>query len=550
MTIDKPTPDAVECRELRTFRSKTFRLPCGSMQCEARRDAVCYTSDEGVLRSCDTTVKQADGRVFVEWLPYKFELHKTGVGFEFQSRESGFARVSLVGIGGEEFDTKAALKPVVEGDTITFVEVRPGVDIVFRILPLRVKTLRIVKEENAARTFEWFCEHDLDGRDKVDDTLTGVDAAGNRLDLSVEASPIDETSFRMAEAWSGQVALRDPTTRIKTLSDKVTYPVEIDPTVSVGIAADVNDGSQFGGNDPWYSAAPNNIYMGMKTAGSLAYNPGWSFLPNVPQGVTITSATITVLSLNGNTGTAKFYGEAADNPATFSSSRKPTQLAKTTAFNQNAIIPSVSNAFNVAGAVQEIVSRSGWTANNRMNLFGLAVATGLTPGFGLLRDYHNSNTTCGQLSITYTVPPVSAAITGTATASITEADIVTGGKTIIVTLTNDTWVAAGATFDAQRQAIINGIDSAQAEATGWDAVVKATQGVSGVVRTSNTVVTITLDAQATYNITAAETITVTVPSASLTGAGGAVVASPTLTVSPVASRPKNAPLNLTLELGI
>lgn len=130
------------------------------------------------------------------------------------------------------------------------------------------------------------------------------------------------------------------------------------------------------------------------------------------------------------------------------------------------------------------------------------------------------------------IAAATAAITGTATASITETDVVTGGKTIIITLTNDEWVIAGATFDGQRQNIINGIDSAQAEATGWDAVVKATQGVAGVVRTSATVVTVTLDAFATYNITATETITVTVPSTALSGAT-AVVGSPTFTVSAV-----------------
>ena len=128
------------------------------------------------------------------------------------------------------------------------------------------------------------------------------------------------------------------------------------------------------------------------------------------------------------------------------------------------------------------------------------------------------------------IAAATAAITGTATASITEADVVTGGKTIVITLTNDEWVAAGATFDGQRQNIINGIDSAQAEATGWDAVVKATQGVAGVVRTSATVVTVTLDAFATYNITATETITVTVPATALSGAT-AVVGSPTFTVA-------------------
>jgi hypothetical protein len=40
----------------------------------------------------------------------------------------------------------------------------------------------------------------------------------------------------------------------------------------------------------------------------------------------------------------------------------------------------------------------------------------------------------------YAAVPVSAAITGTSTASITEADIVTGGKTIIITLSGDHWI--------------------------------------------------------------------------------------------------------------
>lgn len=133
----------------------------------------------------------------------------------------------------------------------------------------------------------------------------------------------------------------------------------------------------------------------------------------------------------------------------------------------------------------------------------------------------------------------SAAITGTATASIGEADIVTGGKTIIITLTNDTWVASGATFDGQRQNIINGIDSAQSEATGWDAVVKAGLAVTAVARTSDTVVTVTLSAFATYDITAQETITVTVPTTATTSGNG-YTGSPTFTVAPtVTSRVKD-----------
>ena len=128
-----------------------------------------------------------------------------------------------------------------------------------------------------------------------------------------------------------------------------------------------------------------------------------------------------------------------------------------------------------------------------------------------------------------------AVLTGTALSSITEADINAGGKTIIITLTGDTLIAAGAaSFDLQRDEIIAGLDSAQSELLGWDNVVKTLQSLAGVVRTSNTVVTITLDAQITYDITAQETITVTVPGTALVG-GNALVATPTFTVAPVAT---------------
>ena len=128
-------------------------------------------------------------------------------------------------------------------------------------------------------------------------------------------------------------------------------------------------------------------------------------------------------------------------------------------------------------------------------------------------------------------PATLAAVTGTATASITEADLVTGGKTLIVTLTNDTWVPAGAAFNAQRQAILNGLTSAQGEATGWNATIRDTEVVGAVVRTSDTVVTVTLTASFLYNITAEETITVTVPASALVTSLIAVVATPTFTVS-------------------
>ena len=130
---------------------------------------------------------------------------------------------------------------------------------------------------------------------------------------------------------------------------------------------------------------------------------------------------------------------------------------------------------------------------------------------------------------TSTVRSASVALTGTITTA-TEADIVAGGKTIILTLSGDSWVAAGATFNAERQNIINGLDSAQAEATGWDAVVKATAAVTDVVRTDAQTVTITLEAFGTYSITATETITATIPSTAILLAQ-TIVAAPTFQIT-------------------
>ena len=136
---------------------------------------------------------------------------------------------------------------------------------------------------------------------------------------------------------------------------------------------------------------------------------------------------------------------------------------------------------------------------------------------------------------TFTVDTVAftAAITGTATAAMTEADVVAGLETILITLTGGIWVASGGVFNGQRQAIIDGLTSAQSEATGWNLAVRANLLTGDVVRTSDTLVTITLSAQATYDITAQETIEVTVPATALVPGGSSIVGTPTFTVDTV-----------------
>lgn len=135
-----------------------------------------------------------------------------------------------------------------------------------------------------------------------------------------------------------------------------------------------------------------------------------------------------------------------------------------------------------------------------------------------------------------TAPPMgsnataSAAISGTATQGMSENAVVNGGRTIIITLTDDEWVGAGSTFDAQRQNIIDGLDSAQSEAAGWNAEVRDNEVVGAVVRDTPTRVTITLSASAGYSVDNNETITVTVPATAVLK-NQAITGSPTFGVT-------------------
>lgn len=141
----------------------------------------------------------------------------------------------------------------------------------------------------------------------------------------------------------------------------------------------------------------------------------------------------------------------------------------------------------------------------------------------------------------------SATVTGTASSGWYEAEVVAGGDTIVLTLSNEAFVAAGTAFDAQRQSIIDGIVASTSPANGWNAV-RSSIPVTAVVRSANTQVTITLPALAAYSVTANQTLTVTLPASALV-AGQSIVATPALTITegavPSSANP-NEPAGMTV----
>jgi len=133
---------------------------------------------------------------------------------------------------------------------------------------------------------------------------------------------------------------------------------------------------------------------------------------------------------------------------------------------------------------------------------------------------------------------VTATLTGTMLASVDEDDITSGGDTIIITLVGDTWKAAGTGpigSTADTQALIDGFDAASSPTNGWNNEVRDKALTSEIVRTSATVATWTVGAQAGYDISAQEVVTGTIPTAALTTGAGALTATPTFTIDQVVS---------------
>ena len=122
---------------------------------------------------------------------------------------------------------------------------------------------------------------------------------------------------------------------------------------------------------------------------------------------------------------------------------------------------------------------------------------------------------------------VAVALTGTAlSGGVTESELVTGGQTIIITLTGATFIGT-VENDPHPAEVIAGIVAAESEPNGWN-IHRLT---SGFVRTSDTVLTLTLAAMPAYAITADEHITITLPASVLVGTAAPQVATPVITVT-------------------
>ncbi len=119
---------------------------------------------------------------------------------------------------------------------------------------------------------------------------------------------------------------------------------------------------------------------------------------------------------------------------------------------------------------------------------------------------------------------------------VSETDILTGGKKLIITLSDGQWVTDIKTNESKRNALFSGL-VASTDATAWAKVVTAlrTAGQTAIERTDNYTITITLPAVAGYNIAANQYVTMTIPATCMIGSIANLALSDTISIGVVAS---------------
>jgi len=291
------------------------------------------------------------------------------------------------------------VKPRAHGERLIFPNAAPDLDIEFRLLAARFKTFQMLQSAAAPREFAWRVAGDLPAIAMLSNSVFGVDADKQRLDLTV----INADGI-LREVWSGKTIVRDPVTRIPALSDIVSFPVVIDPTFNVAVTAGPDDGYTFRTIGAFRDIGYPYVTVGRASSSSDQVDGGWRFNNVVvPQGATISSATLT-LNLDHTTGSAAstFFGYATDDAQGWVSyTRTPSSVTRTTASTALAAqTGSGSRAISVTAIVQEIVNRAGWASGNSLSLIGRGNGS-TNRKYNYWSSYDLAPASAGSLSITY-----------------------------------------------------------------------------------------------------------------------------------------------------
>lgn len=370
----------------RTEFSKTFRLDNGRYKVVHSVRPLHY-SDGGQYKEIDLTLQERRDFYEVTRAPYKAKVFKDKIRVEVSLADGGFIGLELLEAGGNAVNL-GAITITADQNTIVWENVFTDTDIIFVARTHDVEVFKRIRSENGTGHFLWSVEESGTGL-KINTNIVGLDENNNALEITkkVEGEQVrgGMKTYTLEEEWTGRVGvLADERTRQKQWrAEDAAYPLLVDVTIGLDITHTNDDGRELyksSYSNYWYPEPYSTYSVNIWGRTNVNWHGGLRFRSvNVPQGATITSATVTtvVQSVQGTPNLTMYGNDVDDAPGWGNTgNNKPHQVVKTTASVGYTPTGSGSYQSNVTSIVQEIVDRGGWSSGNdiRFALINQAVA--------------------------------------------------------------------------------------------------------------------------------------------------------------------------------
>ncbi len=215
-----------EVIKLREENSKTYELEDGQNQLVATESPMHYKNENGELKDIDCSI-EGDR---VTKTPYEAILTKDKIGFIFKKKETNEeVTIYLDKLGDKEISYQL---PLINESTAHYEDVDKDIDILIEFSDTGARLYRILKTPEAKKKAIFHIKQSKKGL-RVKPRFFGFDSKG--LPLNLETNIIKETDeeIYVEDRFTGQVIILDEKTRVRSLSNEVTYPVMIDPEISI-----------------------------------------------------------------------------------------------------------------------------------------------------------------------------------------------------------------------------------------------------------------------------------------------------------------------------
>lgn len=390
-----------EIVDKRTATSKTFYLGNARYSIDTYLTAIHYqrnpTSNADVWLNIDTTI--VDGKVTKA--PYDLDIHLTGKpGFHIKDKLSGEYDIQLVAAWDDKPNKVVTnnVSPVVSGNTVTWPEYYPGVDVILVAESSSVALKRLIKTPQAAIEYSIDILELSKGRARLSDVKPAVDASGQSIKM--EQSP--KLGGRIEKLKKEVIVESDKETR------SITYPILDATIIDIGISATGDDGYRWGGGS--LTTTGSTILIG---AGSSApYHTFTKFNGiTIPADATASNSYLHYTAYYSGTSTTvntAIYANDVASPTAPTNATEYDALALTgTSVAWNSIsswtAESTYNTPDISSVVQELVDSYGAYSSGSI-MFMHRDNSSSASASRAPYDYSGSTTKCTQLHIEYTTP--------------------------------------------------------------------------------------------------------------------------------------------------